>query len=141
MSVESLLGRLHGVRQTGQGRWLARCSGHEDRRASLSVRELDDGRILVHCFAGCTADEVVGGAGLRLEDLFPPRSDADHVPGERRPIPAADVLRAIAEETIVVSVIGADIHKRREISDADHARLLVAAERIAAAARIALGQR
>ena len=53
MTAATFLDRLDGVKRTGAGRWLARCPAHDDKRASLAVRELDDGRVLVHDFAGC----------------------------------------------------------------------------------------
>lgn len=59
MSAGALLARLDAVKPTGPGRWLARCPAHEDRSPSLSIRELDDGRTFVHCFAGCYALEVL----------------------------------------------------------------------------------
>jgi hypothetical protein len=68
-AVENLLSRLERVKRTGAG-WQARCPAHEDRVASLSVSEGDDGRALVKCHAGCTAESVVGALGLRLADLF-----------------------------------------------------------------------
>jgi hypothetical protein len=46
MSADVLLDKLDGVRPTGAGRWIAKCPAHEDRHASLSVRELDDGHVL-----------------------------------------------------------------------------------------------
>jgi hypothetical protein len=52
-----------------QGRtWL--CPAHDDRNASLSVSEGDDGRVLVKCFAGCKPEEIVGALGLEMRDLF-----------------------------------------------------------------------
>lgn len=71
--AERLLERLEAVRETGPGRWLARCPSHEDGRPSLSIREGDDGRVLAHCFAGCPVEEIVSAVGLELSDLFPPR--------------------------------------------------------------------
>ena len=71
MAAEVLLGRLDGVRKTGDGRWLARCPGHDDRGPSLSIRELGDGRVLIHDFAGCKTLEILSAVGLRLRDLFP----------------------------------------------------------------------
>jgi hypothetical protein len=68
--VERLLDRLEHVKKSGS-RWMARCPAHEDRRASLSVREGEDGRVLLHCFAGCPVENIVAGAGLELKDLFP----------------------------------------------------------------------
>lgn len=49
------------------GRWTAsggmcRCPAHDDRRPSLSVRA-GRTRLLLHCFAGCTAAEVLRALG------------------------------------------------------------------------------
>ena len=56
--VQALLENLPGARRAGNG-WSARCPVHDDRRASLSVSEGDDGRALVKCHAGCPAEAVV----------------------------------------------------------------------------------
>ena len=142
MTADQLLARLEGVRGTGPGRWLARCTGHQDTRPSLSIRELDDGRILLYCFAGCSAEEVVAGAGLKLQDLFPDRPQSqDYIKGERRPFPAADVLRALADETMLVAVAACNLAGGSEFTSGDKARLLVAAERIQRARSLALGER
>jgi len=61
--VALLLDRLDGVRPSGQG-WMARCPGHEDRHASLSVAFGDDERALLICHAGCTTEVVLGAVGL-----------------------------------------------------------------------------
>ena len=80
MSADILLSRLDGVKRTGPGRYLARCPAHEDRRASLSIRETEDEKTLIHCFAGCCVHEIVSAAGLELSDLFPPRpADPAHI--------------------------------------------------------------
>lgn len=134
MSAETLLSRLDKVRRTGPGRWVACCPAHEDRRASLAVRELDD-RVLAHCFAGCTVHEVVSAVGLSLSDLFPEKlsNEAHAVKGERRPFPAADVLRCIAFEALVVLTAGAALLAGQPFNDTDRARLVVAVGRIQAA--------
>ncbi len=134
MSADSLLSLLNGVKRTGHGKWLAKCPSHEDRTASLAIRELDDGRILLHCFAGCDVHEVVGSVGLRIDDLFPPREDDKlFKKGERRPFPAADVLRAIAFESTLVIVAAADLLAGNPFNDTDRARLVLAVSRIQAA--------
>jgi uncharacterized protein (DUF927 family) len=48
---------------------MARCPGHDDRSASLSVSE-GDGKILVHCHAGCSTEAVLDALGLKMADLF-----------------------------------------------------------------------
>ncbi len=70
ISVEQFLERLEGIKKSGKG-WQARCPGHDDSHASLSVTVGDDGRILLHCHAGCPPDQVVGALGMKLSDLFP----------------------------------------------------------------------
>jgi hypothetical protein len=81
MSVQTLLARLIGVRRNARG-WIARCPAHEDRSPSLSIGEGHDGRILLHCFGGCTSDAVCDSLGLSLAELFPE-------PGTFQPKPSA----------------------------------------------------
>ncbi len=134
MSIDALLERLDGVRSTGAGRWIARCPAHEDRRASLSIRELADGRILVHCFALCALQEVLSSVDLKIEALFPDRAIDHRVLYERRPFPAADVLHAVAFEALIVAVAARALARGERLAEADQARLLVAASRLEAAA-------
>ena len=133
MTAEVLISRLEGVRQTGPDRWLARCPAHADKSPSLSIRELPDGRALVHCFAGCPTNDVLAAVGLELAALFPERLEGHHYPPDRRPLPALDVLRALYGETLIIQVAAHEIRKNGALQDADLARLDQAAERIAAA--------
>lgn len=41
-----------------RSRHLVKCPCHEDNTESLSIRQTQDGKILIHCFAGCTFAEV-----------------------------------------------------------------------------------
>ncbi len=134
MSADILLQHLQKVKRTKPGSWLACCPAHEDKTASLSIRELDDGRVLVHCFAGCSVHEIIGAVGLDMADLFPPRDDGKHIyKGERRPFPAADILRAIAFESTLVLIAAADLLAGNPFNETDRARLALAASRIQAA--------
>ena len=80
-AVSRVLGLLQGVRKSGSG-WTARCPAHEDKKASLSVSEGVDGRVLIKCFAGCTAEAIVYAVGLEMGDLFP--EDARATPADAR---------------------------------------------------------
>lgn len=133
MSAENLLSRLERVKCTGAGRWQARCPAHDDKGPSLSVRELDDGRVLVHCFAGCDIQSILTSAGVSYDDLYPPRGLDDHKPPERRPFPAADILRAIAFEATVVAVAGSALLAGKPLNAVDRDRLFLAVGRIQAA--------
>ncbi len=68
MRVEAILGQLRQVRRNGSG-WQALCPAHEDRNPSLSIRE-SNGKILLHCFAGCMVDAVCAALGIAVRDLF-----------------------------------------------------------------------
>lgn len=54
-----------------RGRDAALCPHHDDRNASLSVKEGPDGRALLHCHSGCATADVIADLGLSWVDLFP----------------------------------------------------------------------
>jgi hypothetical protein len=130
MSSDALLSRLEKVRRTGPGKWQARCPAHDDRSPSLSIRELDDGRILLHDFGGCGVEEVLGAMGLNMFELFPERALVDHFPRERRPFLPSDVFEIARREVGIVAIIACDMHKARSISESDYERLFTAVERL-----------
>lgn len=132
MSAHIILSTLNGVKRTGQDKWVAKCPSHEDRTASLAIRELGDGRLLLHCFAGCNVQEVVSSVGLRLSDLYPQR-EIGHGKPERRPFPAADILRTIAFESTLVVIAAADLLAGNPFNETNRARLVLAVARIQAA--------
>lgn len=59
------------ARPSGQGRWIGHCPAHEDRDPSLSIRLSPEGRVLLHCFAGCPTEAVLEALGLSWGALFP----------------------------------------------------------------------
>jgi len=69
MTAAAIANHLH-ARNVGGDRWMARCAAHDDRAASLSIREGRDGHILLYCFAGCATADVLSAAGLTMRDLF-----------------------------------------------------------------------
>lgn len=56
-------------RRAGRG-WLARCPAHADRTPSLNVSEGADGRVLMHCHAGCELQDILDSLELSRADLF-----------------------------------------------------------------------
>ncbi|HUO04414.1 MAG TPA: toprim domain-containing protein [Candidatus Binataceae bacterium] len=58
LTFDDVLARLEGARRSGAG-FVARCPAHDDRAPSLSLREGDDGRALLKCFAGCAYRDIV----------------------------------------------------------------------------------
>ncbi len=113
MSADAVLQRVEKARRSGPGKWVARCPAHEDKAPSLAIRETDDGRLLLHCFAGCSTDSVIGALGLQWSDLMPPLPDGvHHMPKVRRPWNMGDALDVIDEESSVLAIIVCDLAKR-----------------------------
>lgn len=136
-----MLSRLDRVRKAGAG-WSARCPAHEDRSASLSISTGTDGRLLVHCFAGCPIGDVLGAIGLTISDLFVRRL-RDASPEARREARRlamqADwsaALGVLEREAGVVLIAGCDLANGRSLEPRDHERLVLAIERIRAARRV-----
>lgn len=85
--VSTLLARLEAVKQAGGG-WIARCPAHTDTRPSLKIDTGDDGRALLHCYAGCEPAAIVAAIGLTMADTFardspPVRPPASYATSER----------------------------------------------------------
>jgi hypothetical protein len=135
MSAETLLSRLDKVRKTGAGRWIAKCPAHDDKSPSLSVRELDDGRVLLHCFGGCAAGDVLNAIGLDFDALFPERPVGDQKP-ERRAFSAMDAMRCLVCEGMVVLLAAQDASAGKALPAGDVERLAVAVGRINAALEV-----
>ena len=70
--VLSALERVTGYRpvKSGDG-YRARCPCHEDKSPSLSVKM--NGRLLLHCFAGCGFDAIIATLGITPERTAPRR--------------------------------------------------------------------
>lgn len=136
--AEKLLPLLQRVRQTGPGRWVASSPTRKDRHPSLSIRALDDGRLLVHDFGGDNVDTIMSAVGLDVADLFPESPVAGGKP-VKRPFSASDVLALLAFESSVAVIVCSDVLRRRSISEVDFGRLLIAATRLGDAAEVCRG--
>lgn len=126
VTPDEFIARFTSARKTGNGKWIAKCPAHEDRSPSLSIGCAPDGRILVHCHAGCEPLDVLQAVGLDLHDLFPDRGIRDYMPGgfNRK---ARD---ARLHEERVVAIAKADLAAGKRLSRADRARLDLAIKRL-----------
>jgi hypothetical protein len=134
--ISNLLSRLDRVRQAGRG-WTAKCPSHEDRTASLSITGGEDGRVLIHCFAGCGAADVVSAAGLSVADLFVRRPSRDMTFAERaalrehgRQAGWRAALNVLAVESKIVQIIARDVAIGVRPTTAHIDRLIQACDRI-----------
>lgn len=96
--ITKILERLSKVKQRKPDQWMACCPAHDDRDPSLSIKEAHDGKVLLHCWSGCTADEIVAAIGLELSDLFEPSDFKPMRPGPSREALAAEVR--VLEEAV-----------------------------------------
>lgn len=130
--LDKLLPRLDSARKTGPDRWLACCPAHEDERPSLAIQDTPDGVLLLHCFAGCEIESIVGSAGLRMADLFPASGPDCFVSSSARAhrLSAGEALALIDHDALLVSVATNDILHRRSIDQETWDALTDAARRI-----------
>lgn len=105
-----LLERLHimtGRRPSESGAsFAACCPAHGDSNPSLSLRLCKDGRILMHCFAGCDIREIIDPLEMDMVDLAPdasgdgrePPQHAEPVRCDKRPVPPLDYSPGTGED-------------------------------------------
>lgn len=71
MEINDVLSQLSKVRRSGgRDHWVSLCPAHEDRRPSFSV-SLKEGRVLFHCFSGCSQSEIRAALGFSQERPAP----------------------------------------------------------------------
>ena len=131
MTIDALLNRLDGIRETGHGKYVARCPAHDDKSPSLAIKDCGDGRVLLHCFAGCETQDVLIAIGLTFADLMPDRIGDEHsYKPVRQRFDARQVLAALDHEALVVAIIGADFLEHKEIDVPTWSRLAQGVHRI-----------
>ena len=84
-ALELLKTRLKKMRHRGHGKYTAQCPAHQDRGPSLSIKETDDGMILLHCFAGCDIEQICRAIDLKISDLFPPKEFIESRKFDKKP--------------------------------------------------------
>lgn len=93
---------------------------------------MPDGRVLVHCFGGCSVQEVLGAVGMTFDDLFPEKVAESSPRGRRRLITAAQALEVLDFEALLVAIVASDIVRGKTLTDRDRERVVQAAGRISA---------
>ncbi|MGN0529102.1 MAG: hypothetical protein ACI4IE_08205 [Eubacterium sp.] len=68
-SPNEFLSLLNKVKPGKNNQYTACCPAHDDENPSLSVK-FDNGKILLHCFAGCNTEEILNSLGLEKKDLY-----------------------------------------------------------------------
>lgn len=96
MDLDRMLAALDGVRQVKPDQWEVRCPCHDDTNASLTITQAPD-RLLWHCHAGCTQEDV----GRELRRL----SGEDATP---RPRPATKTRKRKPSAPVVAEYVYED---------------------------------
>lgn len=130
-AFDLVVSRFPGAKKTGAFKAMAKCTVHEDRSASVAITERDDGVVMLHCFAGCGAAEILDAAGLTFSDLYPPKPVNGHYSKPvRRPWNAHDVLTGLALEVLIAYQFAKLMVSGTPLTDADRERLLQCASRL-----------
>jgi hypothetical protein len=137
-AASKVLDRLAGVKQTAPGRWISRCPAHEDKSPSLSIRETEDGRVLLYCFAACGAGDVLDSIGLCMSDLFD-QPIAHHMPPLRGGFSARELLELNSHEALVAADLASSA-QRRPLTEEEQTRLVQAAARLSKAQAMTNGR-
>ncbi len=120
--LEKVLSRLDKVKQGRADRWTACCPAHDDKTPSLAITEAGDGTVLLRCWAGCTAAEIVTAIGLELRDLFPGN--------DQRPQRRGPSRKAIEHERQIIRVAQAQLAQGKALKPSDQQRLELAQQRL-----------
>jgi len=136
--IQRLLPLLDDVRPVSGGQqWMARCPAHNDRSPSLSLREGENGIVLINCFGGCSAEAVMAALGLQLRDLYPDKPFQGH--GKKRPkrpdLNPWKVLEALEHLIVQVYLAASQLGRGEPLNTAEQAELRSISERILAILR------
>lgn len=76
MNIQEFITHFKAVKQMGENQYMALCPAHNDKRPSLSVGLSENkNQILLHCYAGCSAEDILNAVGLKKKDLFNNKGD------------------------------------------------------------------
>jgi 5S rRNA maturation endonuclease (ribonuclease M5) len=101
LTLHDLAGKLENA-TVRNDQLTARCPAHPDKSPSLSASIGDDGRILIHCFAGCELENILAAVSVDMADLFP---DTDRKQDNAKPTIVASYPYTDADGTLLFEVV------------------------------------
>lgn len=123
VGIDSILSKLDKVKSTSNGKWLALCPAHPDKSPSLAIKLTDDGKILIHCFAGCHVTDVVAAIGLELSDLMP--ENLTYQKGTKPPkFNMYELFETLAFESLILSIAIRQLLNYEDLNQADLLRVI-----------------
>lgn len=64
LDFDEVLRSLQKVKEKGRGQYVALCPAHSDSNPSLAIKKGKDDQPLLHCFSGCTYEDIVRALGM-----------------------------------------------------------------------------
>ena len=134
LPIDKVLERLDKVKlkkptKGGLNQWQALCPSHSDKSPSLTIAECTDGTILVKCWIGCTASEIVKAIGLELKDLFK-YEPTNKLGKSNQSVKKLPSKQAIEHEQLIIKVAEAQQNKGQQLNKTDQHRYQLALQRL-----------
>lgn len=136
LPIDKLLNKLEKVTvkkstKDGLNQWQVLCPAHADKTPSLIITECPDNRLLLKCWTGCTASEIVSAIGLELKDLFKYEAKSIYTTGNYhntyKKLPSK---KAIVHEQLIIQIAEIQINQGQVLAEPDKARYLLALKRL-----------
>ena len=86
---------------------------------ALSIRETETGAVLLHCFADCGIDDVLGGLGMEFADLYPGRTDRMLRDVKRPRLSGWAVIDAISFRLTCITLLATKMQRHETFTDGD----------------------
>lgn len=134
LPINKLLSKLQKVTakkptKDGLNQWQALCPAHADKSPSLTITECTDNTVLLKCWSGCTASEIVRALGLELKDLFKYKPTHKQANNNQR-LKKRPSKQAIQHEKLIVSIAKASLNKGQQLTNTDQHRYQLALQRL-----------
>jgi len=79
VNIDEVLPLLNKVKKMGRNQFQAECPSHQDDTPSLSVGSTTDGKVLLHCHAGCSYLDIITELGLYKEPTNPQKREIKEI--------------------------------------------------------------
>src|SRR5215208_4504462 len=76
---EDVLDRLDVASRNGE-KAMSFCPAHDDRNNPSLSMKAENGRLLLHCFAGCKPEDIVSKVGIGMQELFAEGGGGSSIP-------------------------------------------------------------
>lgn len=97
--VQFVLSQLKKVSKTSNG-WEACCPVHDDNTPSLSIKVKDDGKLLLHCHAGCEYHDVATALGIESPNGKAGRPAQSKTSGKKEKAPSTPAGKRASAEAL-----------------------------------------